>query len=99
MSCSIISARKPAEALMVGDTHFDMAMAQQAGMARVAVSYGAHHRISCCRTSRWLASITSVSCCLLLLSPQSSHLLRRIADYYSVFVRHWQPKQIELSAL
>lgn len=37
-------ARKPAEALMVGDTHFDMAMAQQAGMARVAVSYGAHHR-------------------------------------------------------
>lgn len=36
-------ARKPAEALMVGDTHFDMAMAQQAGMARVAVSYGAHH--------------------------------------------------------
>lgn len=35
--------RKPAEALMVGDTHFDMAMAQQAGMARVAVSYGAHH--------------------------------------------------------
>lgn len=36
--------RKPVEALMVGDTHFDMAMAQQAGMARVAVSYGAHHR-------------------------------------------------------
>jgi phosphoglycolate phosphatase len=36
--------REPAEALMVGDTHFDMAMAKQAGMARVAVSYGAHHR-------------------------------------------------------
>ena len=36
--------RKPSEALMVGDTHFDMSMAQQAGMARVAVSYGAHHR-------------------------------------------------------
>ena len=36
--------RKPIDALMVGDTHFDMAMAQQAGMARVAVSYGAHHR-------------------------------------------------------
>lgn len=32
-----------ADALMVGDTHFDMAMAQAAGMARVAVSYGAHH--------------------------------------------------------
>lgn len=35
--------RDPADALMVGDTHFDMAMAQQAGMARVAVNYGAHH--------------------------------------------------------
>jgi phosphoglycolate phosphatase len=34
--------RDPAEALMVGDTHFDMAMAKEAGMPRVAVSYGAH---------------------------------------------------------
>ena len=32
----------PVDALMVGDTHFDMAMAQQAGMASIAVSYGAH---------------------------------------------------------
>ncbi|HQQ63954.1 MAG TPA: HAD-IIIA family hydrolase [Pseudomonadales bacterium] len=31
-----------AAALMVGDTHFDMAMAQAIGMPRVAVSYGAH---------------------------------------------------------
>lgn len=31
-----------ADALMVGDTHFDMAMAQAIGMPRVAVSYGAH---------------------------------------------------------
>jgi phosphoglycolate phosphatase len=30
------------EALMVGDTHFDMAMAQEIGMPRAAVSYGAH---------------------------------------------------------
>jgi phosphoglycolate phosphatase len=30
------------EALIVGDTHFDMAMAQAIGMPRVAVSYGAH---------------------------------------------------------
>lgn len=36
--------RPATEALMVGDTHFDMAMAREAGMARVAVSYGAHHR-------------------------------------------------------
>jgi phosphoglycolate phosphatase len=36
--------RNPADALMVGDTHFDMAMAQQAGMSRVAVNYGAHHQ-------------------------------------------------------
>lgn len=34
--------RRADAALMVGDTHFDMAMAQEAGMARVAVSYGAH---------------------------------------------------------
>lgn len=36
--------REAGEALMIGDTHFDMAMAREAGMARVAVSYGAHHR-------------------------------------------------------
>lgn len=29
-------------ALMVGDTHFDMEMAQRANMPRIAVSYGAH---------------------------------------------------------
>lgn len=33
----------PAEAaVMVGDTEYDMAMAQAVGMPRVAVSYGAH---------------------------------------------------------
>ncbi len=31
------------QAVMVGDTEFDMAMAQAAAMPRVAVSYGAHH--------------------------------------------------------
>ena len=31
-------------AVMVGDTHYDMAMAQALGMPRVAVSYGAHRR-------------------------------------------------------
>lgn len=30
------------EAVMVGDTEFDMAMAQRAGVPRLAVSYGAH---------------------------------------------------------
>lgn len=30
------------EALMVGDTEYDMEMAERAGMARIAVSYGAH---------------------------------------------------------
>lgn len=34
----------PAEAaVMVGDTEYDMVMAKDAGMPRVAVSYGAHH--------------------------------------------------------
>ena len=34
----------PAEAaVMVGDTEFDMEMAVNAGMPRIAVSYGAHH--------------------------------------------------------
>jgi len=33
---------KPEAAVMVGDTEYDMAMAQSAGMARIAVSYGAH---------------------------------------------------------
>ncbi len=32
----------PHQALMVGDTTFDMEMAQRSGMPRVAVSYGAH---------------------------------------------------------
>ena len=31
------------DAVMVGDTEFDMEMARRAGMARVAVDYGAHH--------------------------------------------------------
>jgi phosphoglycolate phosphatase len=30
-------------AVMVGDTEYDMAMAQEAGMSRIGVDYGAHH--------------------------------------------------------
>jgi phosphoglycolate phosphatase len=33
----------PEQAIMVGDTEYDMAMAESAAMPRVAVSYGAHH--------------------------------------------------------
>lgn len=33
----------PQQAVMVGDTEYDMAMAQTAQMDRIAVSYGAHH--------------------------------------------------------
>lgn len=35
---------EPEQALMVGDTSFDMEMAQAAGVPRVAVGYGAHRR-------------------------------------------------------
>lgn len=35
--------RAPKQAFMVGDTEFDMAMAQRIGMPRIAVDYGAHH--------------------------------------------------------
>lgn len=35
--------RRSEETVMVGDTEFDMAMAQAVDMPRVAVSYGAHH--------------------------------------------------------
>ena len=35
--------RSHTQAVMVGDTEFDMAMAQAIDMPRVAVSYGAHH--------------------------------------------------------
>lgn len=36
--------RRPSrEAVMVGDTEYDMDMAQRAEMPRIAVSYGAHH--------------------------------------------------------
>lgn len=38
-----VFGRKPEQALMVGDTEYDMEMAQAAGVGRVAVSYGAHH--------------------------------------------------------
>lgn len=31
------------EAVMIGDTEYDMAMAHSLGMAKIAVSYGAHH--------------------------------------------------------
>jgi phosphoglycolate phosphatase len=33
----------PQQAVMVGDTEFDMQMAENASMPRIAVSYGAHH--------------------------------------------------------
>ena len=35
---------KPSEMLMVGDTDFDMDMAERAGVDRVGVSYGAQAR-------------------------------------------------------
>jgi len=35
-------SRKPHEAIMVGDTTFDMEMAQRANIPRIAVSYGVH---------------------------------------------------------
>ena len=35
---------QPADALMVGDTSFDLEMAQRAGVHRVGVTYGAHAR-------------------------------------------------------
>jgi phosphoglycolate phosphatase len=34
--------QQAANAVMVGDTHYDMEMARNAAMPRVAVSYGAH---------------------------------------------------------
>ncbi len=36
-------SRHPEDAVMVGDTEYDMAMAAEIGMPRIAVSYGAHH--------------------------------------------------------
>ena len=36
-------ALEPTQAMMVGDTEYDMEMARLAGVHRVAVSYGAHH--------------------------------------------------------
>jgi len=35
--------KSPEQAIMVGDTEYDMEMARQIGIHRVAVSYGAHH--------------------------------------------------------
>lgn len=35
---------KPSNAIMIGDTHYDMQMAEQIGMPRVGVSYGVHTR-------------------------------------------------------
>ena len=35
-------SREPEQAVMVGDTEYDMAMASELGIAKVAVSYGAH---------------------------------------------------------
>lgn len=35
-------SREPTDALMIGDTEYDMAMAEKIAMPRVAVSYGAH---------------------------------------------------------
>lgn len=44
MLLQILSERqlKPSQALMIGDTTYDMEMAQQIGMDRVGVSYGVH---------------------------------------------------------
>ena len=37
-----VTGKSPERAVMVGDTEYDMAMAQALDMPRVAVSYGAH---------------------------------------------------------
>jgi phosphoglycolate phosphatase len=52
-------AVEPARALMVGDTDFDLLMANNAGVSAVAVDYGAHprHRLSACRPERIISSI------------------------------------------
>ncbi len=34
---------EPVDAVMIGDTEYDLAMARTIGMPRIAVSYGAHH--------------------------------------------------------
>ena len=34
---------QPREAVMVGDTEYDLAMAQAAGIDRIGVSFGVHH--------------------------------------------------------
>lgn len=53
------TATAPADAVMIGDTSFDMDMARAAGVAGIAVSYGAHdaHRL---RASQPLALIDSL---------------------------------------
>lgn len=42
------TATDPARALMIGDTSYDMEMAQRAGIARVAVTYGVHDEQELC---------------------------------------------------
>ena len=37
-------AVSPQQAVMVGDSEYDMQMAKNAGVHRLAVSFGAHHR-------------------------------------------------------
>lgn len=42
----------PSNTLMIGDTEYDLQMAENAGVASVAVSYGVHekdHLLTCCR--------------------------------------------------
>jgi phosphoglycolate phosphatase len=50
---------EPANALMIGDTEYDINMAHNAGMDSVAVSYGVHdkHRLLQCRPKGCLDSI------------------------------------------
>ncbi|MGV6808065.1 MAG: HAD family hydrolase, partial [bacterium] len=44
MLCQLLDefSVRPEEAVMVGDTEFDMEMAERAGVHRIAVTYGAH---------------------------------------------------------
>lgn len=42
----------PSDTLMIGDTEYDLQMAEYAGVASIAVSYGVHdkdHLLTCCR--------------------------------------------------
>lgn len=80
--CEVFS-ESPEEALMIGDTEYDLEMASRINMPRIGVTYGAH-QIN--RLRRWQPR--ALIDCMSELPPIVQQLAQRSSEHYGI----WPPR-------